>query len=40
MGECTLEVQNFVIDWAIKIDHSETTTSHMFNTSLKLTNYK
>ena len=36
-GQCTLEVQNFFV---FKIDQSETIKSHMFSTSLRLTNHK
>ena len=38
VAECTLGVQIFLIEH--QIDQSETTKSHMFNTSLKLTNHK
>ena len=38
VGERDLGVQNFFL--IFKIDQSETTKSHMFSTSLRLTNHK
>ena len=38
VGDRDLGVQNFFL--VFKIDQSETTKSHMFSTSLKLTNHK
>ena len=38
VGDRDLGVQNFLIGF--KIDQSETTKSHMFSTSLRLTNHK
>ena len=39
VGDRDLGVQNF-FKLVFKIDQSETTKSHMFSTSLKLTNHK
>ena len=38
VGDRDLGVQNFFL--VFKIDQSETTKSHMFSTSLRLTNHK
>ena len=38
VGDRDLGVQNFFL--VLKIDQSETTKSHMFSTSLRLTNHK
>ena len=38
MGDRDLGVQNFFL--VFKIDQSEKTKSHMFSTSLRLTNHK
>ena len=39
VGDRDLGVQNF-LNWFFKIDQSETAKSHMFSTSLRLTNHK